>query len=216
MEEIAYGFLTNREIKHVIRSILGEDYDTEKKVEAVSCRLHLGSEVYVSGADCPVYLSEDSPYISLPRGQFALLLTKESLNMPDYLFGLISIRMGKKEQGLINISGFHVDPSFQGKLVFSVFNAGPTDVVLRYGDDMFVLFLYHLNEKALKSNTAETHGGQQHLPVHIVTSLKGTSASLADVDKRMSNLEGREKIYWAILIALVAALIAVFFRPLGS
>lgn len=209
MEEEICGFLTGKEINEQVRSILGQE---DNKVEAVSCRLHLGGEVYVSGEDCPKYLSENDPYVSLPRGQFALLLTRESINMPKNLFGLISIRMGKKEQGLINISGFHVDPGFKGKLIFSVFNAGPTDVVLRYGDDMFVMFLYRLHHEAPRENTSEAHEGQEHLPVHIVTSLKGTSASLADVDKRIGHLEVRERIYWAILAALVTALVAIFIR----
>jgi dCTP deaminase len=212
MEEKPLGFLTGNELKGIVRDILGEEYDEEHKVEAVSCRLHLGEEVYVSGEDYPKYLSENDPYISLPRGQFALLLTRESISMPDDLFGLISIRMGKKEQGLINISGFHVDPGFKGKLIFSVFNAGPSDVVLRYGDDMFVMFLYRLHDKAPLENTSETHEGQKHLPVHIVTSLKGTSASLADVDRRIGQLETRERIYWAILVALITALVAIFIK----
>lgn len=212
MEEKNCGFLTGDELEGIVCEILGEDYDKDNKVEAVSCRLHLGDEVYVSGEDCPKYLSENDPFISLPRGQFALLLTRESISMPDDLFGLISIRMGKKEQGLINISGFHVDPGFKGKLIFSVFNAGPTDVVLRYSDDMFVMFLYRLHNKAPRKHTSETHAGQKHLPVHIVTSLKGTSASLADVDKRIGHLEVRERIYWGILVALVTALVAIFIK----
>ncbi|MBA7638401.1 dCTP deaminase, dUMP-forming [subsurface metagenome] len=209
MEEKLCGFLTGKEINEQVRSILGQE---DNKVEAVSCRLHLGDEVYVSGEDCPKYLSENDPHVSLPRGQFALLLTRESINMPKNLFGLISIRMGKKEQGLINISGFHVAPGFKGKLIFSVFNAGPTDVVLRYGDDMFVMFLYRLHHEAPLENTSETHEGQEHLPVHIVTSLKGTSASLADVDKRVGRLEVTIRILELLLIAAAIAVLAVFLR----
>ncbi len=214
LEDKYCGFLTLQELKVQVPIILGKEYNIDNgNVEAVSCRLHLGSEVYVSGDDYPQYLSEKNRWISLPRGQFALLLTRETINMPGNLFGLISIRMGKKEQGLINISGFHVDPNFEGKLIFSVFNAGPTDVVLRYGDDMFVMFLYRLHQEVPPDkNTSETHRNQQHLPVHIVTSLKGTSASLADVDRRIGHLEVRERIYWGILIALVTALAAIFIR----
>ncbi len=214
MEEKNCGFLTREEIKDVLRDskILGDEYKPDDDVEGIACRLRLGDEVYVSGDDYPKSLSDNDPFISLPRGQFALLLTKESLSMPDNIFGLISIRMGKKEQGLINISGFHVDPGFEGKLIFSVFNAGPADVVLKRGDDMFIMFLYQLHNKVSKDKTSEAHRGQQHLPIKIVTSLKGTSASLADVDKRVGRLEIRERIFWAILIAVITALAAIFIR----
>lgn len=212
MEEKLCGFLTGQEIEELPCSVLGQGYDKEKMVEGVACRLHLGDEVYISGADCPKHLSKNDPYISLPRGQFALLLTKESIELPRYLFGLISIRMGKKEQGLINISGFHVDPGFKGKLIFSVFNAGPSDVVLKYYDDMFLMFLYRLHKEATVKNTSETHREQEHLPVHTVTSLKGTSASLADVDKRVGRLEVTIRILELLLIAAAIAVLAVFLR----
>jgi hypothetical protein len=38
----------------------------------------------------------------------------------------ISMRTAFKFKGLVNISGFHVDPGYKGKLIFAVFNASPT------------------------------------------------------------------------------------------
>ena len=41
---------------------------------------------------------------------------------------------------LINVSGFHVDPNYKGKLIFSAFNAGPRDIILRKLDPVFMIF----------------------------------------------------------------------------
>jgi dCTP deaminase len=205
------GFLTAEEIKAEKTSLFKEGFDP-KQAKYASYDLRLGDEVYISGEDYPRKLSYDWPFVSIPRGQFALLITREYITMPDNYMGLISIRLGKKLQGLMNVSGFHVDPGFDGKLVFSVFNAGPADVQLRYEDPTFMIFFYKLSKQA-KSYEGE-RDKQEHLPLPVVTSLKGTSASLSDVDQRVQKLETTGKVYWALLIALVGALIALFVKGL--
>lgn len=210
---MGFGFLTDKEILKLGPELLG-NYFVRARVESAAYRLSLGEEVYISGENYPTYLSETNPYISLPRGQFALLMTKESITVPPKYMALISIRRRKKEQGLINISGFHVDPGFKGKLMFSVFNAGPSDVVLKYDDDMFLIFFYELEHKVDKDYVeyGGTFGEQEHLPTGLVTSLKGTSASLADVDRRVGRLEVTIRILEMLLIAAAIAVLAVFLR----
>ncbi|GAI42315.1 unnamed protein product, partial [marine sediment metagenome] len=119
---MGFGFLTDKEIKDENTRLFKEGF-VEKQARHASYDLTLGEEVYISGEEYPTRLSESSPFVSLPRGQFALLMTKEYVKMPKDYLGFISIRFGIKAQGLINVSGFHVDPGFQGKIVFSVFNA---------------------------------------------------------------------------------------------
>lgn len=204
------GFLTDKEIKERGQELLGK-YFNYKQAAGASYDLSLGEEVYVSGEDYPVKLSESSPFVNLPRGQFALLMTKEYVTMPKDHLGLISIKFGKKAQGLINVSGFHVDPGFKGNIVFSVFNAGPNDVVLKYGEPTFMIFFYKLQHDVDKGYEGESLY-QKHLPTKLVTSIKGVSASLFDVDKRVRDLEVREKIFIGLFAALAAGLIALFVQ----
>src|SRR5205807_102723 len=96
----------------------------------VSYDLRVGSEVFLSEKRIPTRLSDESPYVVLPPGQFALVKTYEKVRIPPDLIGLISIRSRFKFQGLINISGFHVDPTYEGNLIFSVQNVGPNDIRL--------------------------------------------------------------------------------------
>jgi dCTP deaminase len=204
------GFLTAEEIKKEHARLFKKGCFDPERAENASYDLRLGEEVYISGEDIPRKLSPDSPFVSIPRGQFALLITREYITMPRNYIGLISIKLGIKLQGLINVSGFHVDPGFDGKLVFSVFNAGPTDVLLKYEDPTFMIFFNKLNNKA--GPYKGEHKSQKHLPLRIVASIKGTSASLANVDERVHRLETTSKVYWALLIVLVGALIALFLR----
>ena len=207
---MAFGFLTDKEIKARNKWFFPKGY-VEEQATGASYDLSLGEEVYISGEDCPKKLSESSPFVSLPRGQFALLMTKEYIKMPNDHFGLISIKFWKKAQGLINVSGFHVDPGFEGKILFSVFNAGPSDVFLRYGEPTFMIFFYKLAGAVDQPYEGEMLE-QENLPTKLVTSLKGTSASLSDVDKRVRDLEVTGKIFIGLFAALAAGLIALFVQ----
>jgi hypothetical protein len=64
----------------------------------------------------------------------------EVLSIPENILGLISLRNSCKMQGLVNISGFHVDPTHKGWLVCAVNNVGPSDVRLRLMEPTFPIF----------------------------------------------------------------------------
>lgn len=207
------GFLTDKEIKENKEYLFEEGFD-DRQAEGASYDLSLGDEVYISGENYPRKLSENTPFVSLPRGQFALLMTKEYVKMPQDCFGLISIKFWKKAQGLINVSGFHVDPGFEGRILFSVFNAGPSDVVLKNGEPTFMIFFYKLRGKVQHPYDGDMKE-QMHLPTKLVTSLKGTSASLSEVDRKARDLEITIKLHWALIIVLFGALVTLLIRTWG-
>jgi len=35
---------------------------------------------------------------------------------------------------LVNVSGFHVDPDYKDRILFTVYNAGPDDITLKCGE----------------------------------------------------------------------------------
>jgi dCTP deaminase len=49
--------------------------------------------------------------------------------------------------GLVNVSGFHVDPGFRGRLKFSVYNAGSESIILGVGERLFPIWFYELPEE---------------------------------------------------------------------
>lgn len=116
------------------------------KVDCASIELTVGSEVYItpSSENDPkvkrILTAKKSQFI-IPKGQFALLITEEIVKVPNNALAFISFKAKYKYKGLINVSGFHVDPGWYGKLTFSVYNAGPSDIALEKGDP-FALIWY--------------------------------------------------------------------------
>jgi dCTP deaminase len=107
--------------------------------------LGLGDEVFITGgANVTKQVLTPGQQISIPPGQFGLLMTEEKLTIPHNAIGFISIKFGIKQRGLVNVSGFHVDPGFPGRLKFAVYNAGSSKVVLAQGERVFMIWLCDL------------------------------------------------------------------------
>src|SRR5260370_2259763 len=112
-------------------------------VKQSALELALGSEVFITNETIKRTLAPNEQ-VSIPPGQFALLLTHEQLNIPNDVIGFISVRYTIKRKGLINVSGFHVDPGYRGRLKFAVYNAGSKHIVLSCGQRVFLIWFSNL------------------------------------------------------------------------
>jgi dCTP deaminase len=135
-------------------------------IDCASYLLCVGNEVFAtsdkfatSGPAEPLVtiLDENSPknILRIKPGQFAFLITQEEVKVPSDAIALISMRAGYKLKGLINVSGFHVDPGWSGKLLFSVYNAGPQEVIVSRGEAMFLIVYSDLDRV-----TSENYDGK--------------------------------------------------------
>lgn len=136
--------------------------ESQENKNGIFFDLRLGKEYFLSGEKKPGILSDASPWLTIEPGQFALLTTYELLQMPNNLIALISMRNNKKAGGLINISGFHVDPSFDGLLVFSVYNAGPTPIPLKYKEETFMIGFVKTREVQMSKKPRQTSLEQKY------------------------------------------------------
>ena len=169
-----------------------------------SIDLALGDEVFVTPKKEPVELKENQ-IINIDPGQFAALITEEELDIPDEYLGLITIRFTYKSKGLVNISGFHVDPGFQGRLVFSVYNAGPSTVTLRRGEKIFSLFIVQIEKGARYEGD---YANMEGIPLSIIEPLAGARVpSLQELEKKVNRTEMLLTIYGTILVGLVLSLL---------
>src|SRR6266566_3608187 len=119
MEKQKGSFWSSKTINQRIRDIIEEFVPPPREpyAEDAAYELHLGAEAYVSGEKEKTRLDRDQ-IVAIAPGQIALLLTEEKLRMPTNVIGFISLKTSVKVPGLINVSGFHVDPGFEGRLVF--------------------------------------------------------------------------------------------------
>jgi len=94
--------------------------------------------------------------------------------MPNDRIAFITLRFSQKIKGLINVSGFHVDPGFHGKIVFSVYNAGPATIHLDKDKEYFTIWLADLKES---SGNVKSQFQDQNSISDYIDKLAGTLAS---------------------------------------
>jgi dCTP deaminase len=201
------------------------------RIDCASYRLSIGTEIYVSPTvdatdpqSVTVQVLESGAAFTIPAGQFALLMTHEIVEVPDDAIAFISIRAKTKFKGLVNVSGFHVDPGYMGQLTFAVFNAAPREIHLRQGQDIFVLWYAYLDQKTKSIKREHARLG---LNIELVQGISGELESFASLGHKLKDVKTaldktervlserihsveREQTYYRLVAALVlAVLIAV-------
>lgn len=138
------------------------------RIDCASYQLCVGEQVFVtedkfieSRPSAPLVSILGSPphhTLKIPPGQFAFLITNEVVSVPSHALALISIRAKYKFRGLINVSGFHVDPGWEGKLLFSVYNAGASVVVIEKEEPLFIIVYADLDRSSAKLYNGKARG----------------------------------------------------------
>src|SRR5258708_891256 len=226
------SFWTSQELELRLPKLIDEY--SEKQVDCNAYTLRIGDEIYVSPTDqtpdpksSTIRRLVEGEGFTIPQGQFAFLITEETVQVPRDAMAFISIKGKINFKGLVNVSGFHVDPGFHGRLVFSVFNAGPTVIHLKRGQDCFLIWYASL-EEASKKHKVGFHNPS--LSPDLINALPGELQSLEGLFRKMKDVEERldERIskiepkqaelitrvttYTAVVAFFLAAIITYVFR----
>jgi dCTP deaminase len=209
------SFWSSEKIKETAaKFMLFEPYD-EKSVEHCAYELGLGPEAFLTSDDeNKKTLLKEGEQLVIPPGQFCLLLTDESVCIPNNAIGFISIKAGIKFRGLVNVSGFHVDPGFQGRLKFSVYNAGSQNIVLQRKQRVFLLWFCDLDRA-----TSDTYKGartkQFEISTEDVMRMQGEIASPGQLKQEIHEVQTNVRVLnWmlGILVSIVFGFIFLFLR----
>ncbi len=211
-------FWTTQRILHELQGpqspILTPD---EKQVKTACYEMSLGHETFITSVGSARQILEDQDQIQIPPGQFALLVTKEEVHLPRNVLAFISIKASMKMRGLVNVSGFHVDPGFEGRLKYSVYNAGSETIVLEVGKPLFPIWFCELPEGNVDDYNG-AHKRQSGITPEDVMQMQGELASPASLKKEIDELRSTVGNWKAATIgtlaAAVAAAVAAFLTKL--
>lgn len=203
-------FLGSTAIKDNQKTLFVGECFLEAGLGQSSYDLRLGAEAYVVGESIPRKLDNDGPYLVLAPGQFAILTCHEKLSLPRDIMGFITLRNRYKMQGLINVSGFHVDPTFREQLVFAVQNVGATDVRLKHMDPTFTIFFARVennSDDGVKPATLRSG-----ITLEDIAQLGGSTITLGKLQAEFEQLRRIVTIYAPIVVAVTVALIVAFLK----
>jgi len=183
-----------------------------KRVKQGAYELSLGPEAFVtSGPTGTKKKLRSREQLPIPPGQFALLLTEEVVRIPNNAIGFISVRFGLKRRGIVNVSGFHVDAGFVGRLKFAVYNAGGQKIVVERGEPIFMIWYSDLTEP-----TTDLYKGDpcvlNEITSQDVMFLQGEVASPAELKKELDKLKTEFTFWKSLLVPILVGLIILFFK----
>ncbi len=208
------AFLSTKDLEQLILTENCVEPYNPKRVKNASYELTLGDQVFQTNSKSGQKdkLTEKTSQVIIEPGQFALLLTEEVVRIPKNKLAFISVKFKEKKKGLVNISGFHVDPGFHGKIKFSVYNAGPGPIVLDKGQECFVMWVSDLTGEC--EEYEGSHQNQMNILSSDIEPLKGKIASPNALLKLVNqNKQHLVNLYWAagIAITILSAIALNFY-----
>jgi dCTP deaminase len=191
------SFWSSQRLEGSLHRLVG--HTRKDSVDCNAITMRIGGEIYITpgleqtapSSHTKQLLGPTQP-IAIPPGRFAFLLTEEVVTIPVEVMGFISMKATFKSKGLVNVSGFHVDPGWNGPLIFAVFNAGPATVHLQRGMPLFLLWIADLEEASKKRKDKP---GPTGIPPVMINNITGVVDSIYALEKRLKDdlKELREK-----------------------
>lgn len=194
-------------------------------IDCAAYALKVGAEYYVTPNDriadpasLPLQKLDKDGTFAIPPGQFAYVMTEETVSVPIKALAFISIRARVKWKGLVNVSGFHVDPGYKGRLLFAVYNAGPVKILLRRGTRTFLIWFADLDDAATSKDSKDGMDPVMNMDLEAVNhvageiySVQGLADKLRSTEKdlatRITALERANGIIHVLATAMVTILV---------
>lgn len=164
----------------------------ELKLQHGACEFCLGPEYIIGEAEPKISKLAQLEMVTIRPGEIAMLMTEEVLRVPKNAIALISIRKKYKFQGLINVSGFHADPGFWGRIKYCVYNAGGQVIQIQRGSQVFSVWLSQLPEDESNPYNGDSNG-QLHFEEEDARLMKAEPLSPKALVKRIDMLESDVK-----------------------
>jgi dCTP deaminase len=186
-EESLMSVLVDTEIRELVAtSNFIEDFD-ESSLQGASYDLRLGRQYMTRGV--VKTLTEEAPTVTISSGEFTVLTTYETLNLPLDIVGHFGLTSYWGMRGIVPLFGPQIDPGFYGILVVPVFNAGDSSVSIPLGEKMFTVEFIRTAVPATYG-WSERRGKQMRVPpLHTPLDTKPNLADISNLRDRVSTLE---------------------------
>lgn len=217
------SFWSGEKLGEQVKNCIIGEYNISN-IDCAAFTLHVGPEIFVTPDHYEKNPSQNNKKqldnkeaFTIPSGQFAFLLTEEQVQISNECIAFISMKATTKFKGLVNVSGFHVDPGYKGRLVFSVFNAGPIPIKLQRGMPLFLMWIADLDRPTSKVKNRESVTeldlkiiDPMHGPIFSPQAISESVKSFeSDIKEDFHKIETKVSILMAIVMLLGPLIIAV-------
>jgi dCTP deaminase len=212
------SFLSSQDLEVLIknRGVINQESFDPDSIKRGAYELSLGREVYETSNTSKTVLTSPPSFrkeniqFSIEPGQFAMLLTEERVSIPNGFIGFLSVRSKFKFKGLINVSGFHVDPGYEGHLKFTVYNAGGRSITLTRGSRMFPLWISTMNQKTRDPYPSPKEDNKRDfITDENIDNIKGNPVSVSHLEEEVNSLKTKVNFIAGFAVLAVLSLLSL-------
>ena len=202
-----------------INQIITKNF-SEKCLEPASYDIRLGTEGITSSTKKKVNI-EETGYISIEPGEFAVFLSLEYFEMPNDMVGNIGMKSKFARKGLILLAGLQLDPGFKGYLTLRMFNTSTQTIALSFKEKIGMIQFIQLVVPAKKPYSGP-YQEQLNIPPedvdqiiesegmtmgNVIKSLQGLITSITDLKTSQENLRKdmdrhEKRMQWIFIITI--------------
>jgi len=171
-------------------SITGAAYD-----------LSLGDEYYYGGTTH--YLTDGERFVTIEPYEYAIVTSREKLNLPKDIAGRFDISVSLFCQGMIQSNGPQVDPGFRGGLFCLLFNTSNDVVQLKRGQHYATIEFNKLLEPTIgyEGKYQDKDMVMDYLPK------KASRSPISELKADISGLKSER--WWVKILPLVLSILAL-------
>lgn len=130
---IPSAILSDKEIIDFVNdgSLINKETYSSACVEASSYDIRAGKKGIIGGGGQEVDLTKS--HLEIPPGSYAGIISFEKIRLPKIIAARLGAKRALSYDGIILLTGSIVDPSYEGHLLFGLYNASQKKVLIRLG-----------------------------------------------------------------------------------
>lgn len=205
------GMLPKKMIELMIKCGMLLENSNLNNIQGASYDLVVGDEYFQKGEIKS--LNEKKPFIVMESGDYVLVSSKETANLPKDITGRFDLSVSLFCKGVILSNGPQIDPGFRGKLFCLLFNTSNEKVQLKRGNHFATIEFV----KLIEPTTPYAGKYQNKLNIQDYLPLMVKASAINELVEDVKNLK-KEKWWIKILpivvsiLALVLAIVALLIR----
>jgi deoxycytidine triphosphate deaminase len=174
---------------------------TPGNITGAAYDLSLGDEYYYGGNT--QYLTDRDQFITIEPYEYAIVTSREKLNLPKDMAGRFDIAVSLFCQGVIQSNGPQVDPGFRGGLFCLLFNTSNDVVHLKRGQHYATIEFNKLLEPTIgyEGRYQDKDKIMDYLPK------KASRSPISELKKDIRDLKSEK--WWVKILPLVLSIVAI-------
>lgn len=180
--------LTDKDIRETVRKgvIKIEPFDLAC-IQPASYDFRIGKEGLSATGQAKIDI-EERGLLLLGPGDFGVITSLETIEMPNNYTARIGIRSYYARQGLFAATGPQIDPGFRGRLFVTIMNLSPNPISLPYQEKFITVEFHRLNEPVTKPYSGEFQDRLKMNAQEIQNVIEKRGVNLAEIIKSMNGI----------------------------